>query len=284
MTKAILNADTDAESRIEAGSLQRGLSLLEVIQAAQRPLSATDLAEITKYPLSTVHRLLQALARTGYLSRDVSKRYFPGPKALLPLDLYHPLNVLRRDAREHLRGLREQFRQTSSLIIFTGIERLVVELAVENDSLSPYHATHLKSPLHGAASGKLLLASLGTTERKLLLGPGPYAKHGPNTITDPDAFTQELETIRTRGFATAIDENYAGLSAASAPIEAPGGAVIGCFCIAGMSTAFQPAVVHEAGQVLKLTADLFSIGSTSVRALPLMLGVGTCDSTAGSFD
>lgn len=262
---------TDA-GRGEAGSLLRGLALLDVLRNAQRPMSGTELAEATQQPLSTVHRLMQLLISGEYAYRHGAKRYFAGPKALGPLNLYHPLNVLRREAREHLRAMRDQFRQTSSIIVFLGAERLVLELAVENDSLSPYHATHLKSPLHGAASGKVLLASLSPGERAKLLGSAPLARPTPNTISELRALEAELDVVRSRGFAVAIDENHVGLSAAAAPIHSAPGHVVGCLVLAGITSTFSRETVHAAGQVLKMTADLFSLGSSAVRAIASFAG------------
>lgn len=253
--------------RTEAGSLSRGLALLEVLRNAQRPMSGTELAEATQQPLSTVHRLMQVLISGEYAYRHGTKRYFASPKTLVPLNLYHPLNVLRREAREHLRAMRDQFRQTASVLVFLGTERLVLELAVENDSLSPYHATHLKSPLSGAATGKVLLASLSPAERAKLLGPGPLPRPTQNSIADMAALEAELDVVRSRGFAVAIDENHIGLSAAAAPILASPGHVIGCLALAGLTSTFGRESVHAAGQVLKMTADLISLGSSAVRAI-----------------
>lgn len=270
-------AESGVGGRQETGSLQRGLMILEVLQAAARPMMVTEIAEAVGQPISTVHRLLNSLIQSEYAFRDSSKRYLAAPKAYMPLNLYHPLNVLRADAREYLRALRDQFRQTTSLIIFLGVHRLVVELAVENESLSPYHATHLKSPLHGAASGKILLASLPPKLRADLLGPGPYKQATPHTITDPQALEAELELTRSRGYAIAVDENYVGLSAVAAPIRASPHHTIGCFDTAGLTTNFSRDQVEAAGRIIKMTAELFSIGSSAIQAVAAFANPGTAD-------
>jgi len=259
-------------AKVDSSSLLRGLALLEVLQRAQRPLSATELVEATQQPLSTVHRLMQVLMGSDYVYRDGNKRYFAGPKALAPLHLYHPLNVLRREAREPLRSIREQFRQTSSILVFLGAERLVLELAVENDSLSPYHATHLRSALNGGASGKLLLANLSPDERTRALGTEPLLKPTRNTIDDLSKLEAELDVVRTQGFAVAIDEAHLGLSAAAAPIASEGGHVVGCFVVSGLSVGFGPDRVYEAAHFLKSTADAFSRGSSAVRSIAMLVG------------
>lgn len=260
-------------SRTEAGSLMRGLALVELLQSAQRPLTATELAEGTGQPLSTVHRLMQVLMRHDYVYRDTGgKRYFAGAKALTPLHLYHPLNVLRRDAREHLRTVRDQFRQTSSIGVFLGVERLILELAVENDSLSPHHETHLRTPLHGAASGKVLLASLPADRVAALVGPEPLVQRTPHTIGTLRALHAELDQVRRQGFALAVDETHLGLSAAAAPIEVYPGVVIGCLIVSGLTASFDREAALAAGKVLKMTAELMSVGSTGVRLVAAFLG------------
>lgn len=266
-----------ARGRGETGSLLRGLALIEVLQDALRPLTATELAETVGQSVSTVHRLLQVLVQSEYAYRDSSKRYLAGPKTYMPLNLYHPLNGLRRDAREHLRTLRDQFRQTTSIIVFLGVQRLVVEMAVENESLSPYHATQLKSPLHGAASGKVLLANLTARARADLLGAGPYPAVTANTITDPARMEAEMEKVLAQGYATAVDENYLGLSAVAAPIHAAPNHVIGCFDVAGLSKNFSRDDVEAAGRVVRMTADLFSIGSSAVKAVAAFANPATAE-------
>lgn len=267
--------------RGETGSLLRGLALVEVLQSAQRPLTATELAEAVGQSVSTVHRLLQTLVQSEYAYRDSSKRYLASPKTYMPLSLYHPLNTLRRDAREHVRTLRDQFRQTSSIILFLGVQRLVVEMAVENESLSPYHATQLKSPLHGAASGKVLLASLTPKARADLLGPGPYPAVAPNTITDAKAMEAEMKKVQAQGFATAVDENYLGLTAVAAPIHAGPNHVIGCFDVAGLSKTFSPEDAQAAGTVVRMTAELFSMGSSAVKAVAAFANPATAEILPG---
>jgi DNA-binding IclR family transcriptional regulator len=259
-------------TKLDSGSLLRGLALIEALQAAQRPLNATELADATQQPLSTVHRLIQVLIGSEYVYRDASKRYFAGPKALAPLHLYHPLNVLRRESREHLRAIRDQFRQTSSILVFLGMERLVLELAVENDTLSPYHATHLQSPLNGGASGKVLLAHLSQDERRKFLENEPLTKATHNTIDDLATLEAELNQVREQGFAVAINEAHLGLSAAAAPIAADGGRVIGCFVVSGLSVSFVAEKVYEAGRFLKLTAEMFSLGSATIRSIAMLVG------------
>jgi hypothetical protein len=59
-------------------SLDRGLSLVQVVACAPRPLTFTEAAELARLPKSTAFRLLGALQRGGLVERDQDGRYHPG--------------------------------------------------------------------------------------------------------------------------------------------------------------------------------------------------------------
>jgi DNA-binding IclR family transcriptional regulator len=256
----------------ETGALQRGLLLLELMVNAGRALTLTELAELSNLHPSTVHRLMQTLTQTEHVFRDGTKRYCAGPRSYLPLSLYHPFNVLRRDSYETLRTLRDRFGVTCSLSVFIDTQRLVVELAPASDTLSPYYQTHLTSPLHAAASGKLLLLNFAPEQRRDLLGRAPYARYTPHTITDAEAVERELELTAARGYAASLNENFNGISAVGAPINVTPQWAVGAITFAGPSKHFTADVVSEMGTSARQAADLLALGSPGVRAVQHQLG------------
>ena len=103
---------------------------------------------------------------------EQSRRYTAGPRAFAPLGLTHPLKELAREAFPILSSLRNSTGQTTGLVLFVGTQRLVVDTVKGDHPLVPYYESWLRSPLHGSASGKILLASLSKQERAELIGPG----------------------------------------------------------------------------------------------------------------
>jgi DNA-binding IclR family transcriptional regulator len=273
-TAKVLEARQDDSLRQEFGALQRGLYVLEILREAGRPLTLSELAEVARLHTSTIHRLLQSLVQAEYVFRDTSKRYGAGPKAYLPLSLYHPFNVLRRDASDALRSLRDRFNVTCGLNVFIETERLLLDLAGANDSLSPYYKTHLKSPLHAGASGKVLLLNFPQDVRDELLGPAPYVRCTRQTIVDAGALREELERTAARGYAISLNENFEGISAISAPIAPDGGRAVGAISLGGPSRYFGPEILSEMGEATRRAADLLAFGSSGVRAVERMFGVG----------
>lgn len=251
------------------GSLSRGLQVLEVLRHATGYLSLSDIAAETGLDASTVHRLLQALTENGYAARDdVQKRYLPGPRALSPLSLFHPVTLLRREAGAVMQAFQEETGQTIALVLFIAQERLVVEFVRGNQPLSPYYDTWLKSPLHGSGSGKLLLAWLSDSERKQLLGPGPYMAHTPQTITDPELLSQQLDQVRMQGYAVARDDAFQGLIAIGVPLMYPTDAQpLGCLVITSRSSSVSAQAETEIADKLKTASRLLLNSAPSMRAL-----------------
>jgi DNA-binding IclR family transcriptional regulator len=257
----------------EAGALQRGLFLLDLMVNSGRALTLTELSELSNLHVSTVHRIMQTLTQSEHVFRDGAKRYYAGPRSYLPLSLYHPFNVLRRDSYETLRSLRDRFGVTCALSVFIGTQRLVVELAPASNTLSPYYQTHLTSPLHAAASGKLLLLNFSAKQRRELLGPPPYQQYTPHTVTDGEAVERDLGLTAERGYAVSLNENFKGISAVSAPINVAPMRAIGAITFAGPSAHFTTDTVADMGTSARQAADLLAVGSAGVKAVRQQLGV-----------
>jgi DNA-binding IclR family transcriptional regulator len=266
----VAKAKIQVEAFPDGGALRRGLTILGTLVEASRPLTSHEIAESVQLTDSTVHRLLQTLLEAGYVSRDsTKKRYHASAKAVGPLTLYHPLQSLRRDAFEPLRALRDQSGLTASIVVFVGIERLVLEVSGASGVLTPFYETCLHNPLHVAVSGKLLLLSMSPVERKRLLGDTPYEALTPKTITSPEQFEKELQQTVDRGYATNIDENFMGLSAIGASMVCGVDQLVGCVMLAGATERFTPAAIKEMGRSLRDTARLISF-SPVARAVGSM--------------
>jgi IclR family transcriptional regulator, acetate operon repressor len=257
------------DGAVASGSLSRGLQILDVLRQANGYLSLSDIAAETGLDASTAHRLLQTLTDNGYAVRDeVQKRYLPGPRALSPLSLFHPITQLRREAGSTLHLLQKQTGCTSALALFIGQERLVVDFVQGSHPLSPYYESWLKSPLHGSASGRLLLSWMSESEREQLLGAGPYEAHTSKTITDPVALSRELDQVRVRGYATARDDYYDGLMAIGVPLVTQAGAQpLGSLLLTGPSDSVPVEAEEALADQLKAASRLLMNGAPSMQKL-----------------
>jgi len=257
----------DREDGSAIGSLSRGLVVLNVLTQAQGWLPLSEIAADSGLDASTAHRLLLSLVEAGYAVRDEEmKRYLPGPRALSPLSLFHPLTQLRREALPVLEFLKSQIGETCAFVLFLGQERLVVDFVRGGHPLSPYYDTWLKSPLHGSASGRLLLAWLDESERETLLGSGPYQAYTPQTITSPKSFSEDLKRVRDVGYAVAREDTYQSLVAIGVPVVfnkelQP----IGCLVVTAQSSSIPVEQEQKVAEQLNAAATLLKNGAPSMN-------------------
>jgi DNA-binding IclR family transcriptional regulator len=257
------------EEPAAVGSLSRGLQIVDVLTSAQGCLTLSEVAALTGLDASTALRLLHSLSERGYVVREESaKRYMAGPRALSPLSLFHPLTLFRREAEQVLRSLQKNTGETCALVLFLGKERLVVDFIRGKQPLSPYYDTWLKSPLHGSASGKILLAWLPDDEREQLLGSGPYTAHTPKTVTDPVVFKNQLDRVLRQGHAVARDDAHQGLVAIAAPMMMPTHSrPLGCLVITSTCELLPEDAEADALNELKSAAALLMNSAPSLQIL-----------------
>lgn len=255
----------------EIGSLARGLAVMRVLHAAMQPRGVSEIAEETGLASSTVHRLLQTLVEHGQATRTPAGRYRPSAHSLLPLVLDHPLSALRRDCGETLRTLCARYGPSTSLILFFGHNRAVIEIVLGRYSITPYYDTHLHNPHHATVSGKLLLSGLAPAERAALLGDGPLLAATPNTMVDRETLESELELVRAEGYATNVHENIVGISSAGALLVSPGKRHIGAIVMSGPSEYFPAELKAAMKQDLLQAASLLN-STSSLRAVAHYLG------------
>lgn len=255
------------DGAVVSGSLSRGLQVLDVLRQANGYLSLSDIAAETGLDGSTAHRLLQTLTESGYAVRDdVQKRYLPGPRGLSPLSLFHPLTQLRREASSTLHSLQQKTGYTSALALFVGQERLIVDFVQGAHPLSPYYESWLKSPLHGSASGRLLLAWMPESEREQLLGAGPFEAYTSETITDPAALAGELNSVRLQGYAVSRDDYYHGLLAIGAPlVDQVGAQPLGCLVFTAPSGSVMAEADAALADQLKAASRLLMLSAPSLH-------------------
>ena len=267
-----LAEDGSAETPSATGSLLRGLSLIEALAEAPSPVLLVELADRVRLDSSTVYRLLQILVQEGYAVRLSSKRYCAGPRAIRLLSTYHPINSLCNEVEAALHELRDRVAETIMLIIFVGMQRVIVKVVQGREILSPSYETWLRTPLHGSASGKVMLMQMSLEKQQEVLGPPPYLAATEHTIRDAETLREHLAEARARGFVVARDDALVGMTALAAPITWSGRA-LACVAIVGSSSRLGPQMEEPLGSALSDTAKLIVNAAPAVRTLAHFVGV-----------
>jgi DNA-binding IclR family transcriptional regulator len=226
-------------------SIDRAAQLLVRVVESSEPVGVGELAETTGLPKSTTSRLVGALERQGLVQR-VGERggLRAGPVLLRFAQRGVPGVNLVELADEALRWLADASGETINLAVVTPTG---VEHVAQRDSRHFVGVTSWVGrsvPLHCAANGKIFLAFGAAPIPTRLEALTTY------TITDRDALEAALEQVRTRGYATTIDELELGLAALAAPVRSAGGEVVAALSISAPTTRLTRERVERLAPVL----------------------------------
>jgi IclR family transcriptional regulator, acetate operon repressor len=235
-------------------SIDRAAQLLVSVLETSEPPTVGELASRSGLPKSTTSRLVGALERHGLVQRA------PGSGSLVPG------RVLLRYARQETgeaeliavaAAALDRLAAKSGETVNIGIPSAgAVEQLDQRDSRHYLGSTNWvgrRVPPHGSALGKVFLA-FGA----MALAPGRLEPLGPDTILDGTALARDLESVRARGYAVAVDELEPGLWAVAAPVRDGDGSVIAALSISGPTLRLRDGLVDELGELTKREAEIVS--------------------------
>jgi IclR family acetate operon transcriptional repressor len=201
-------------------SLDRALDLIEALAQADRALGVGELAEGTRLPQGTVHRLLQTLQARGFVRRTESRKYSLGTGAFRLGDAAQ--RALVRTARPYLADLVRLSGETANLAVLEGDDVVYVEQVSSPHTLRMFAEVGRHVPPHSTAVGKVLLAALPRDRAVALLRRTGLPARTPATITTLDAFVAELDLVRERGWASDEQEQETGIRCVAVPVGRDG--------------------------------------------------------------
>jgi DNA-binding IclR family transcriptional regulator len=217
----------------EAGrtTIDRLLSLLDAFDGAD--LSLAEVAERSRLPLTTAHRMLGALQAWGGVERGPSGRYRVGlriwelgTKASAPVSL-------REIALPVLQELCAATRENVQLAIRDHHSALVIERLAGPRAARTRTEVGGRLPLHATGVGKVLLAAEPALLRELIaVGLCRYTRH---TMVMPGGLAASLARTRATGIATVIEEMTLGTNSLAAPVTDAGGTVRAALGVVGPS-------------------------------------------------
>ena len=244
----------------EIHSLVKAFSVLDCFASDHPQLGVREIARQLNMSTSTVGRLLVTMHDAGILSQDPQTRlYRMGPKVLSWSAVYTNGLDVRAKAHPMLEELLRLTRETVNLYALDGTERVCVDRIESPQRVRVIVQVGERMPLHAGSSGKAILAFASPELIKQILAR-PLERMTSNTITSRKKLLDELQLIRTQGYAVSHSERFADATGLAAPIFDAEGKVVAALNVAGPEIRFSdiqvkktaPKVIELAGQVSRL--------------------------------
>ncbi len=204
---------------VMVNSVSRASAILKILGDGKNRL--TDISRGLGLNMSTTHRLLKTLEKSGFVIQDpISHQYLLGHLILRlssnPFIAHQGLGVSAQEEMERLRNLTGE---TVTINIRIGTQRICLEEIESPHNIKYTIGRGAMAEIYTGSAGKVLLAELSKRELEILLSNIKLQRIGPNTITDKGRLVKELERIRKKGFAKSSGEKLKGGVAISAPIK-----------------------------------------------------------------
>lgn len=229
--------------------------LLSLLAAQAAPVGLKLLANESGLNISTVHRILGALATIGLVEHQAGGFYRLGLRWLEYGNLVRERLQIRDVARPFIEQLHEQIGEPVNLAIRDGDDIIYLDRAAANAArVRVFYRVGSRAPLHLTSLGKLFLAESSAAQI------ADYAKrtglpgNTEHSLIRLTTLNKALATVHRAGIAFDNEEAELGLRCVAAPVRDDQGLLVAAISVSSPSDRFSD---HEAVWVpaLKFCAD-----------------------------
>ncbi|PHP66682.1 IclR family transcriptional regulator [Zhengella mangrovi] len=252
-----------------SGVLERSLAIIELLARNPAGLTVSAISADLDLPVSAAHRLLNELAKFGYVRQVRSQGEYTLTIKLAALglgflgqlgvtDIAQP--ILDRLARQSGELIRLSVVDGRNLV-WVGVSQGATGGLRYDPNAEQGQVVHLAC----SAGGHAWLSAVSDEEALQMVAeqglvppfePGPTA---PRTISE---LLERLAEDRARGYSVAVDSYTVGMAAMAVPIRHPDdGHVIGCLSIAGPAVRVTPDYMARMAPALQEAADEIALAT-----------------------
>lgn len=253
-------------------SVDRALTILDLL-GSDAELGVTEIAGMLAVHKSTASRLLATLETHGLVEQYPDRgRYRLGVGLLRLAGATRARLDVVKESREVTEALARRVGETVNVVILSGTETLYLDQVTGPSSIQIHNWVGHRNPLHATANGRVLLAHVPPERLSVLLAAISDADDRLPLLTDRSiatvpALLEDLDLIRARGYALAVDELELGLTAVAAPVRGLDGDVIASLSVSGPSFRLGPDELPAVVEAVLGAADLISARMGSLARL-----------------
>jgi IclR family acetate operon transcriptional repressor len=206
-------------------SVDRAITLIEVLADAGGEATLTEIAARAELNISTSHHLLSTLVRRGFVAKVQGRRSYALGERIVELGYASLRRIgLPQRAERYITRLNETTGEAVHLVALHG--DTMVHLA-KRDARAPGPGTMSRPDgAHAKASGKAILAWLPPHEAKRVTTAQGMVRFTPNTITEWPKLDEDLRSVRRNLYSMDREEYQRGFICFASAVRDHQGAVL----------------------------------------------------------
>ena len=235
--------------------LDRMVAILDSFNLDQPVQGVRDVARKTGLSSSTVGRIMAYLKELGILNQDQETlAYMMGSKPLAWAGIYTVTSDVRTLALPIMVRIQDQTRETISLYVLEGNERVCVERLESPEAVRIVARVGRRIPLYAGSAGKVFLAYLPETRREEILNKIKLVPMTEKTITSMDELRSNLRKIQRMGYAVSRGEWVLEAAGVAGPVFDQKGQIAAVLTISGPIQRFTSEKTLAMAELVKIGA------------------------------
>ena len=204
-------------------SVARIFALIEVLCAHPKGASLQTISAESGLPKSTAHRLLSSLVSLGYAVQDSFSTHYRLTMKIFELSsgIVNDMDIMSV-AKPHLDKLSRHTGEAVHLVIQDGVDIVYIYKAEAGAG-------------YCTGVGKAILATQSYGEAERVWRKSSIRALTAHTITDFDAFIEQLKRVRMAGYAIDDEENELGIRCVALAVPGMNGRAEAAFSISGLA-------------------------------------------------
>lgn len=238
--------------------LKKAIEILRLLIKVYQPLGVAEIARTVSISKSTAYGILKCFQEEGLVSKNPATKKYTVGKEMMRLS---KLVFKGQDLISIARPFLERLEATVDETVFLGVKEYdaikVVDVIEAKKDLKISSPVGTKLPITAGAIGKIFLSTLTNEEVIAFIGEKGLPQYTENSITDMNAFLEEIEKTRELGYSVDIEEYLKGIRAVATLIhqdEKP----VGAIWFVGFSNSMIDERLGHIIRNLKHTADQIS--------------------------
>lgn len=219
--------------------LERGLRVLEILAAASRPMTLTELAKALDVSRSSAFRIVYTLRRMEFLKDGEQQNTYTLGARILNLGFaYLSQQSIIKIARPHLETLRDETGVSTHLSVLEGRDVLYLDFHAAKSAFISNTTTGTRAQAYASPVGWCLLGALSEAELDGFCGGLDFAARTDATPRSCAELKERVRRAREAGHVRSRGFYDPGGSSLVAPVRDHGGRVVAAVDLSGPDSGF----------------------------------------------
>lgn len=223
-----------AEKTIETIKVvDRALTVLDKLRSERKSLGVNEIAKQCGFPPSSTFRILKTLELRGWVFKFSDDTYITGEKLSFVLENNNLFLALKDVASFVMGRYSKKYNHAMNLLVREGARCYILQQSRTDNLFDYIPPQYSELPYYASSGGKILHSELPSCLVDEIISSKPMLQLTEHTITDPEEFRQELQTVAKHGYAIDFKESAENGSCIAVPVRDNEGNIIAALSFSG---------------------------------------------------